>query len=41
MGKVIRAFIEENKNNENTKKNQLIIIQKLVSIYLGLIEKKK
>ena len=40
MGKVIRAFIEENKNNENTKKNQLIIIQKLVSIYLGLIEKK-
>ena len=41
MGKVIKSFIEENKNtnNDNNKKSQLEIIKKLASIYTGIIEK--
>ena len=39
MGKVIKSFIEENKSKDKDKKDQLQIIQKLVSIYLELIEK--
>ena len=41
MGKIIKSFIEENKNenNDNIKKQQKEIIQKLANIYLELIEK--
>ena len=38
MGKVIKTYIEENKNNNNNK-NQIEIINKLISIYFELIEK--
>ena len=38
MGKVIKSFIEENKN-DLTKNNQLEIIKKLSGLYLELIEK--
>ena len=42
IGKIIKAYIEENKikNNEEDKKIQKEIIEKLALIYLELIEKK-
>jgi len=42
MGKVIKSFIEENKNtnNDNSKNNQKEMLKKLSSIYSELIEKK-
>lgn len=42
MGKVIKSFIEENKNsnNDNNKNNQKEMLKKLSSIYTELIEKK-
>ena len=40
MGKIIKSFIEENKNNDDIKKKQLEIIEKLCPIYMEFIDKK-